>query len=106
VAPSGHVRRRSRRQTIGALVTLTLVVGLVPLAYARPPDPLWIRGIYDAADFDDVVALLLDLRMEGASPPAPRAGCLIFMAQAPLPVASRPLPVCSSTPRPRAPPLG
>jgi hypothetical protein len=28
---------------------------LVPLAHAIPPDPLWITGIYDDADFDEVV---------------------------------------------------
>lgn len=27
------------------------------LAYASPPDPSWISGIYDDADFDDVVGL-------------------------------------------------
>lgn len=28
------------------------------LAYASPPDPSWIPGIYDDADFDDVVELI------------------------------------------------
>jgi hypothetical protein len=28
---------------------------LAPLAYAGPPDPGWIPGIYDEDDFDDVV---------------------------------------------------
>ncbi|HYB40287.1 MAG TPA: hypothetical protein VEL75_00885 [Candidatus Methylomirabilis sp.] len=30
---------------------------LPALAYASPPDPLWIPGIYDDADYDDVVVL-------------------------------------------------
>jgi hypothetical protein len=34
------------------------VVALTPLAYASPPDPSWIRGLYDGGDFDDVVVLL------------------------------------------------
>ena len=35
-----------------------LLIGLAPLAHASPPDPSWIPGIYDDADFDDVVALV------------------------------------------------
>ena len=37
---------------------LLAVVSLTPLAYASPPDPSWIRGLYDGGDFDDVVVLL------------------------------------------------
>jgi hypothetical protein len=32
-------------------------VSLTPLAHASPPDPTWIPGIYDDADYDDVVSL-------------------------------------------------
>jgi hypothetical protein len=35
---------------------LVLVVAIVPLAEASPPDPLWVGGMYDGADFDEVVA--------------------------------------------------
>jgi hypothetical protein len=41
-----------------ALVVLLGLSGLTPLAYASPPDPSWIRGIYDDADYDDVVVLI------------------------------------------------
>lgn len=48
-----------------ALVRLLLVVllGTGPtiqpvLAYASPPDTSWVPGVYDDADYDDVVALL------------------------------------------------
>jgi hypothetical protein len=37
-----------------ALVTLT------PLAFATPGDPLWMPGIYDDADQDDVVGIAVD----------------------------------------------
>lgn len=30
---------------------------LPALAYASPPDPAWIQGLYDDADYDDVVAM-------------------------------------------------
>jgi len=40
-----------------ALALLVLAVGLAlpVLAHASPPDPSWIPGVYDDADFDDVV---------------------------------------------------
>jgi hypothetical protein len=43
-----------------ALVWLLLLglSGLTPLAYATPPDPSWVHGIYDDADYDDVVVLI------------------------------------------------
>jgi len=41
-----------------ALLLLLLGGSLTALAYASPPDPAWIRGIYDDADFDDVVVLI------------------------------------------------
>ena len=40
------------------LFQIALSVVLIPLAFASPPDPSWVRGVYDDADFDDVVALL------------------------------------------------
>jgi len=36
------------------------LAGLISLAYASPTDPTWIAGIYDNADYDDVVAFLTD----------------------------------------------
>ena len=38
---------------------LLALFSIVPLANASPPDPLWIAGIYDEADFDDVVATVV-----------------------------------------------
>jgi len=38
-------------------VVLILTSALPALAAASPPDPSWIVGIYDDADFDDVVTL-------------------------------------------------
>jgi hypothetical protein len=36
-------------------VLLLVLLAVVPLAYGNPPDPSWIGGIYDDADYDDVV---------------------------------------------------
>ena len=60
----GRVRGRWGR--VCALPLLVVLVALVPLADATPPDPLWIAGMYDAADSDDVVmtATSLESRVE------------------------------------------
>ncbi len=42
----------------GVLVAILLAVvlaALLPLAYASPPDPTWLGGVWDDADYDDVV---------------------------------------------------
>ncbi|HSD23460.1 MAG TPA: hypothetical protein VLB79_03950 [Solirubrobacterales bacterium] len=38
-----------------ALLLLACLFSLSPLAYASPPDPTWVDGIFDDADSDDVV---------------------------------------------------
>ena len=43
------------------LVLLTVLISLVPLAHALPPDHMWIAGVYDAADFDDAVTNVLSI---------------------------------------------
>ena len=61
-----------RAFVIGLLVGA--ILGLTPLAQASPPDQTWIPGLYDNADYDDVVRAVtatiasLDLR------PAPPLG--------------------------------
>jgi len=46
------------RAKVWVCLILLGVVSLTPLAYASPPDPSWIRGLYDGGDFDDVVVFL------------------------------------------------
>jgi hypothetical protein len=65
------------RAGLPPVLSLILVAGfalIIPLAYASPPDPNWITGIYDAADGDDVVGFLTDTNAAGysSSPPAVR----------------------------------
>lgn len=55
-------------------VTLVPLLGLVlpalaALAHASPPDETWLAGIYDEADFDDVITLIAS--SSGTSPDAP-----------------------------------
>jgi|SRR5262245_28333792 len=49
------------------LLAAALVI-LVPLGSASPVDPLWIPGIYDDADYDDVVGLVVDDGLVGPPP--------------------------------------
>jgi hypothetical protein len=42
-----------------ALVLVALMLTLTPLAYADPPDPNWIAGLWDDGDFDDVVGYII-----------------------------------------------
>ena len=41
---------------LAAIVVLQAVLPV--LAYASPPDPSWVSGIYDDGDFDNVVVLI------------------------------------------------
>lgn len=42
---------------IGLVLLLALVL-LTPLAYASPPDPVWVSGYFDDGDHDDVVVMV------------------------------------------------
>ena len=72
LALAGRCLRGSRCHRISldsALVVLLLLLvsGLSTFAHATPPDPVWIEGIYDAADFDDVVWTLTNAELAGHS---------------------------------------
>ena len=59
-AGCGGSRRFARLATRGLVVLLVALGPVLPvLAYASPPDPSWISGIWNGADGDDVVALVL-----------------------------------------------
>jgi hypothetical protein len=59
------------RLSVTALLVLVLSA-LGPLASASPPDPGWIGGFYDAADYDDVVLAVEPhaIRLGSVAPPA------------------------------------
>src|SRR5262245_57220867 len=58
--------RRPRPLCVLSLLALLLIT---PLAYARACDPTWIPGLYDVADFDDVVLFLVETA--GGTVPGP-----------------------------------
>jgi len=59
-----------RHRVTLVLLLVTALSMLMPLAYASPVDPFWESGIYDGADFDDVVTFLLTLQLVPSLPPA------------------------------------
>src|SRR5262245_25553544 len=79
------VARRVLRVLALALL-LCAPVTLVALAYASPPDPSWISGIYDDADYDDIVARTVSASGDTAPsvPPTLRPHPPIVASLAPL----------------------
>ena len=67
----------------GLSVTLLALLVIVPvtLAHASPPDQTWLAGVYDQADFDDVVGLLTSALDATDSTAAAEAG--VYFALAP-----------------------
>lgn len=88
------------------LILLVGLVALVPLAHASPPDPVWIRGIYDDADYDDVVVAAISMvsTLEGA-PLAVVRSLPIAVEDVPLAVAADPTTVALLAFQIRAPPI-
>jgi hypothetical protein len=69
-------QRRPRGRWLGYwLVTgcvSAILAASVALAYASPPDPSWISGIYDDHDYDDVIGMVTDGTSVGGSEATPR----------------------------------
>jgi len=96
--------RRIGPAPLGLLVGV-LVGGLSALAAASPPDPWWDRGVYDDADFDDVVCLILASTglVDGATPA--EGGHEVVLVGVEVPPDALPVAVLSlSFSAPRAPP--
>ena len=98
-----------RRRPVGpgslAFSLCVLISSLSVLAYASPPDPSWVRGVYDDADFDDVVCLILANAglVDDAAPAEGRPDFVLIRTEVPpddLSVVSFSL----SSSQPRAPP--
>ena len=57
-----------------------LIIAPVTLAHASPPDETWLAGVYDQADFDDVVSLLTSALETTDSTAAPEVGPCLALA--------------------------
>ena len=87
---------RQRRAWFDLVVLVVLVAclsGHSTLGYASRPDPLWLPGIYDGADYDDEIALLTDAIAIGVLPAAVVEPLCPLFKFAPLNVGSVPTDV-------------
>jgi len=65
---------------LSAMLLALLIIAPVTLAHASPPDQTWLAGVYDQADFDDVVGLLTSTLDATDSTAAPEAGACFALA--------------------------
>jgi hypothetical protein len=78
VAQDDRARGHRRWRRCVVLILLVCCGTLPPLADASPPDPTWFPGIYDNADYDDVIGLLTDTAAVRELPIATGPACLGF----------------------------
>jgi hypothetical protein len=72
------------------LVLAVCLFGSTPLAYASPPDPTWIEGIYDDADGDDVIVSICSAQGVVALDPLARLTPVLAAAPSVSPAEPRP----------------
>jgi hypothetical protein len=59
---------RSMRRTLSPFLPIIAALILLPaIAFASPPHPSWIAGIYDGADGDDIVMLVYETAATNAA---------------------------------------
>jgi len=92
------------RALLAGLILIAPAV-LPALAYASPPDPSWILGIYDDADHDDVVVLATSGTGQPAHRPAADPQTIPPLPEKPpQSIETAVLTLSPSPVRPRAPP--
>lgn len=92
------------RQAIAAALPVLLALILLPaIAFASPPDPSWIAGIYDGADGDDIVSLVYATSAANTAA-LPHIGPLPCLPEISLDGITRRVPCSRFTGGPRSPP--
>jgi hypothetical protein len=87
------------------LFVACLLIGFAPLAYADPPDPLFIAGFWDDDDFDKIVTSILDSYDVSLATPTRIVPLWFPLAHVKLPdLDTTPIPVPTED-SPRAPPV-
>jgi len=82
-----------------------LLIGFAPLAYADPPDPLFIAGFWDDDDFDKIVVCILDSYDVPLVPSTDLVPLWVPIARVKLPeLSAAPTPIRAEV-SPRAPPV-
>ena len=95
---------RSMWRAILTLLPIAPVLILLPtIAFASPPDPSWIAGIYDGADGDDIVSLVYETSAAKTAAPS-HVGPLPCLLEISLESLVRSAPGNRFTRGPRAPP--
>ena len=69
-----------RPNSFSAMLLVLLIITPVTLAQASPPDQTWLAGVYDEADFDDIVDLLTSSLEASGSATAPEADPWLALA--------------------------
>jgi hypothetical protein len=64
-----------------ALFLMATFVAMIPFTYASAIDPTWLNGIYDDADYDEIVRLLTETSGVGTNPVHPAAESLTFITR-------------------------
>jgi hypothetical protein len=101
-----HRLHAPRPDGLTALLLVLLIIAPVTLAHASPPDQTWLAGVYDQADFDDVVGLLTSAFDATDSTAAPEAGaCFALAPKLSLATVARPSSAPTYSPPLRAPPI-
>jgi hypothetical protein len=87
-----------------AVFIACLLIGFAPLAYADPPDPLFIAGFWDDDDFDKIVVCILDSYDFPLVPSTDVVPLWVPIARVKLPeLSAAPTPIRAEV-SPRAPP--
>lgn len=79
-----RIVRRSAQQPFLMVIALFLMatfVAMIPFTYASAIDPTWLNGIYDDADYDEIVRLLTETSGVGTNPVHPAAESLTFVTR-------------------------
>jgi len=96
---------RSLRRVISICLPTAVALILLPvLAFASPPDPSWIAGIYDGADGDDIVTLVYETAAANNTAKS-QIVLLPCLPEIQLESLARGVPGGRFTPGPRAPPV-
>ena len=88
------------------LLTLSawLLLALTPLAYVTPADSLWFRSVYDDADNDVVLSVLLGHSVPATRFELPARGLGAERQHVPSSAAVSLVPFSALSTRPRSPP--
>ena len=94
------------RRRLSVSLLIGVMLALTPLAYAAPPDQTWIPGLYDNADYDDVVLFVTSgAELVQSASPHDLGLILTLVEFVPLDDESRPAALGRQSNSARAPPL-